>query len=75
MRVRPRSDRTTALSFLLVFDRSGQPKMIENPSDFPSNSFDITEAQEPYISATIVVPDDTLGDVLQLCEVCVSLVV
>ena len=39
---------------------------LHNPSDFP-NVTRIKEIDEPWIKASIIVPDEYLGEVLQLC--------
>jgi GTP-binding protein LepA len=40
---------------------------IHNPADLPDSS-KITRIKEPRIKATILVPDEYLGDVLKLCQ-------
>ena len=40
---------------------------IENPSDFPERNY-IEEIYEPVIKATIIVPTDYLGNILDLCQ-------
>lgn len=39
---------------------------IHNPADMPEPQY-ITKMEEPWITATIMTPDDYLGDVLKLC--------
>ncbi len=45
---------------------SGEVEELHNPSDMPDPSL-IAEIQEPWIKATIMVPDDYLGSILTLC--------
>ena len=47
--------------------RGGQVKELHNPSDMPDPTR-IEMIEEPWIKATIMVPDDFLGPVLKLCE-------
>ncbi|MCA4773776.1 translation elongation factor 4 [Wolbachia endosymbiont of Mansonella perstans] len=50
-----------------VTTRSGEILNIHNPSDMP----DLTKVEmveEPWITATIMVPDQYLGEILSLCE-------
>ncbi len=45
----------------------GEKIELHNPADMP-DVVKISEIDEPWISATILVPDDYLGAVLKLCE-------
>ncbi|MFW2404666.1 MAG: translation elongation factor 4 [Gammaproteobacteria bacterium] len=58
---------TTAptVAFELVTER-GDTITIENPALLPPAN-DIAEFREPYINATLLVPQDYLGAVIQLC--------
>ena len=47
--------------------RGGVTKELHNPSDMPDPT-KIESIEEPWIKATIMVPDDFLGPVLKLCE-------
>ncbi len=47
--------------------RGGEVKELHNPSDMPDPT-EIDSIEEPWIKATILVPDEYLGSVLQLCE-------
>jgi GTP-binding protein LepA len=47
--------------------RSGEVKEFHNPVDFPDPTF-IERIEEPWIKATIMVPDEHLGAILKLCE-------
>ena len=40
---------------------------LHNPADMPDLS-KVDHLEEPRIKATILVPDDYLGDVLKLCQ-------
>ncbi|MGE5563036.1 MAG: translation elongation factor 4 [Bacillota bacterium] len=47
--------------------RGGEMKEIHNPADWPDPSL-IEAVEEPWIDATIYVPDEYLGAVLKLCQ-------
>ncbi|SDX10315.1 GTP-binding protein LepA [Albimonas donghaensis] len=47
--------------------RDGSVREMHNPADMPDPTH-IEEIQEPWIKATILVPDEFLGAVLKLCE-------
>ncbi|MEX2408127.1 MAG: translation elongation factor 4, partial [Rhodovibrionaceae bacterium] len=47
--------------------RGGETKQLHNPSDMPDPT-KIETIEEPWIKATIMVPDEFLGPVLKLCE-------
>jgi GTP-binding protein LepA len=47
--------------------RDGTMKELHNPTDMP-DVMQIERIDEPWIKATILVPDDYLGSVLKLCE-------
>ena len=46
---------------------TGEMVTIENPSEFPERNH-IDEIFEPMIDATIIVPQQYLGNVIKLCE-------
>ncbi len=46
---------------------TGEIVSIENPSEFPERNY-IDEILEPMIDATIIVPQQYLGNVISLCE-------
>jgi GTP-binding protein LepA len=50
-----------------VFRRDGSMEELHNPSDMP-DPMAIDHIEEPWIRATIMVPDDHLGSVLTLCN-------
>jgi GTP-binding protein LepA len=59
---------TTAPSVVYrVHDHRGRMKEIHNPADWP-DVVHIDYVEEPWIRATILVPDEHLGGVLKLCE-------
>jgi len=59
---------TTAPSVVYeVHLRGGEVLEIHNPADWPDPSL-IEAVEEPWIEATILVPDEHLGSVLKLCE-------
>jgi GTP-binding protein LepA len=58
----------TAPSVVYKLKRTnGEELDLHNPADMPDPSV-IAEIQEPWIKATIMVPDDYLGPVLTLCN-------
>jgi GTP-binding protein LepA len=59
---------TTAPSVVYeVHLRDGSVQEIHNPADWPDPSL-IESVEEPWIDATIYVPDEYLGAVLKLCQ-------
>ena len=54
-----------------VIRKDGREEIIRNPALFPesdNHNRDVLELQEPYVSATITMPEEYLGKVLELCE-------
>ena len=47
--------------------KDGTVKELHNPADMPDLTY-IDHIEEPRIKATIMVPDDYLGDILKLCQ-------
>jgi GTP-binding protein LepA len=47
--------------------RSGETREIHNPADWPDPN-EVEAVDEPWIDATIYVPDEYLGSVLKLCQ-------
>jgi len=59
---------TTAPSVIYhIYMNNGTMKELHNPADMPDVTY-IDRIEEPWIKATILVPDDYLGSVLKLCE-------
>jgi GTP-binding protein LepA len=59
---------TTAPSVIYKINmRDGSHIDMHNPADMPDVSL-ITSMEEPWIEATILVPDEYLGSILKLCE-------
>ena len=59
---------TTAPSVIYhVHMRDGSKVELHNPADMPDLTY-VDHIEEPRIKATILVPDDFLGDVLKLCQ-------
>jgi len=59
---------TTAPSVIYhVYMKDGQMIELHNPADMPDPST-VDHLEEPRIKATILVPDEFLGDVLKLCQ-------
>jgi GTP-binding protein LepA len=50
-----------------IFKTNGDMELLHNPSDMPDGSV-IDHIEEPWIRATIMVPDDYLGAILTLCN-------
>ena len=50
-----------------VYLTDGSMKELHNPADMPEPQ-NIAKIEEPWIEATILVPDEHLGSVLKLCE-------
>ncbi|MBK5932669.1 GTP-binding protein LepA [Rhodovulum imhoffii] len=59
---------TTAPSVIYhVYMRDGEMIELHNPADMPDLTH-VDHLEEPRIKATILVPDEYLGDVLKLCQ-------
>jgi GTP-binding protein LepA len=59
---------TTAPSVIYKINlRSGETIELHNPVDLPDATL-ILSIEEPWIEATILVPDEYLGSILKLCE-------
>ncbi len=59
---------TTAPSVIYhLYMKNGQMVELHNPADMP-DVMQIDHIKEPWIRATIMVPDEYLGQVLKLCE-------
>jgi len=59
---------TTAPSVIYhIYQRDGTMSELHNPADMPDPAT-IDHIAEPRIKATILVPDEYLGDVLKLCQ-------
>jgi GTP-binding protein LepA len=59
---------TTAPSVVYrIFLTDGSLKELHNPADMP-DQMRIERIEEPWIRATILVPDEHLGSILKLCE-------
>ncbi|PTX02446.1 translation elongation factor 4 [Pararhodobacter aggregans] len=59
---------TTAPSVVYkIFLRDGTMQELHNPADMPDLTH-VDHIEEPRIKATIMVPDEYLGDVLKLCQ-------
>jgi len=46
---------------------SGEVKIIDNPTEYP-DPMEITKVKEPFINASIIVPDRYMGNVMQVCH-------
>lgn len=59
---------TTAPSVVYrLYMRDGEMRELHNPADMPDLTH-VDHLEEPRIKATIMVPDEYLGDVLKLCQ-------
>jgi GTP-binding protein LepA len=59
---------TTAPSVIYdIHMKDGTTQQLHNPADMPDLTF-VDHLEEPRIKATILVPDEYLGDVLKLCQ-------
>ena len=59
---------TTAPSVIYhLYTKDGERRDLHNPADMPDMST-VDHIEEPRIKATIMVPDEYLGDVLKLCQ-------
>ncbi|GAE91133.1 translation elongation factor LepA [Gracilibacillus boraciitolerans JCM 21714] len=59
---------TTAPSVIYsVIKTDGEKVTIDNPSFMPDNQ-SIQEVQEPYVRATVMVPNDFVGPVMEICQ-------
>ena len=59
---------TTAPSVVYrLYMRDGEVRELHNPADMPDLTL-VDHIEEPRIRATILVPDEYLGDILKLCQ-------
>ena len=59
---------TTAPSVIYhLYTKDGERRDLHNPADMPDMTT-VSHIEEPRIKATIMVPDEYLGDVLKLCQ-------
>ena len=59
---------TTAPSVIYdIHMKDGSVQQLHNPADMPDLTY-VDHIEEPRIKATILVPDEFLGDVLKLCQ-------
>jgi len=61
----------TAPTVPYMIVQKGKSKIISNPTDFPEASevsMRTAEVQEPMVNATIIVPQEYLGDMMDLCS-------
>lgn len=59
---------TTAPSVIYnVILTDGTEKQVDNPSMMPDNQ-KLEEVQEPYVKATVMVPNEYVGPVMELCQ-------
>ncbi len=50
-----------------VFHTDGEVELVDNPSHFPEPTL-IDHVEEPYVNATIIVPKDYVGPVMELSQ-------
>lgn len=56
--------------FKIVY-KDGKELVITNPAEFPEDDIarrNVAELREPYVLATLTLPDEYLGKVIELCE-------
>ncbi len=59
---------TTAPSVIYDVTRvSGEKERVDNPSKMPEKK-DIEKIEEPYVKATVMTPNDYVGQVMELCQ-------
>jgi GTP-binding protein LepA len=59
---------TTAPSVIYkVTQTNGETLEISNPSDYPEQG-KIEQVEEPYVKASIIVPNDYVGAIMELCQ-------
>ena len=54
-----------------IVDHKGGETIIQNPNDFPDGGVvhqHVSQIQEPYVLATVTLPEEYLGKVIELCE-------
>lgn len=54
-----------------IIRKDGSEEIMTNPNNFPDGSIlhsHIADLQEPYITATITMPEEYLGKVIEMCE-------
>ncbi|KAG9673422.1 hypothetical protein KCU99_g8131, partial [Aureobasidium melanogenum] len=54
-----------------IIDQKGKETIVSNPNDFPETDTlhqKVQELQEPFVLATITMPEEYLGKVIELCE-------
>ncbi len=58
---------TTAPSVVYILHKkNGEVITLQNPADYPDPTF-IEKLEEPWIKATIMVPDEFIGSIMELC--------
>ena len=50
-----------------IRNKDGSTKLIQNPSDFPAGEQQMV-IEEPIVLATIIVPEDYVGPIMELCQ-------
>lgn len=50
-----------------IRNKDGSIKLIQNPSDFPAGEQQMV-IEEPIVLATIIVPEDYVGPIMELCQ-------
>ncbi|HHU32200.1 MAG: translation elongation factor 4 [Zhaonellaceae bacterium] len=59
---------TTAPSVIYqVIKTDGEVMMVDNPTNLPDSS-QVEAIEEPYVEASIIVPSDYVGSVMELCQ-------
>ncbi len=50
-----------------VFLTDGSMKQISNPAELPASNY-LDHLEEPYVKATVILPNDYVGTVMELCQ-------
>ncbi|OMJ11543.1 Translation factor GUF1-like protein, mitochondrial [Smittium culicis] len=54
-----------------IITKDGAEKIVKSPADFPSKvklGYDLESLLEPFVNATIIVPNEYVGAILKLCS-------
>ncbi|MFP4362922.1 MAG: translation elongation factor 4 [Spirochaetia bacterium] len=49
-----------------IYQENGEELLVDNPLEFPDPA-DIASSEEPFIHASIITPDEYLGNIMKLC--------
>ena len=66
-RIRHRIDCNSAISYLSMYFKTGEEVSVDNPAQMPERD-QIEAVYEPFVRATMMVPNDYVGPVMELCQ-------